>query len=839
MTQFTVLTSEAKAIVVNFFNNQMKKSILGEPNKQLIVSLYSLMPKSDSKVTEILSEYLIPLSEYFQDSEIELLKSEYSAIVKFCYDHRDYGSIITRKSDELLIPQSLIDLCMAIAKPKAGSSVLIPYSGDGSFAYHVADCMVDGFEINEISWAFSQVLLHSQNAVASIKLQGFVNSESKQYDYIFSFPPILQGRDGRKIVDTVFTLITKQLQNNGELYCILPMSFCSIGSGWVDVRKILWDYRGQYSVLVISLPPILQPMSGVNLCLLHIKKSHRDVITLMDATGEEFWARRDVAGYKEHILKVQSVIETINSQDEKYVWVGTSSHLTGDVNLQPSRYLMSQNIPSPKKGERSLKLSDVIRTVPLSKRDEATLQIIARRNSLIHTSSEVDSVYSKDRETILEKYREVEKKNCPLIGMKELSSSYLNCDINRDTLGVTSVGVARQILTEDCLLIGFVGGKFKVGRLHGVTPSSPVSLRNEVIPVKLTSDLVTEDFLLRSIMSEQAEYQARMLATGATISRLSRQDLLSIVVNVPESKAQQDAICREDTRSSLTEADRKIIESYEEFRKDMHMKKHAIGQTLFNLNNWWDALKQARKEGNGIVSDDATTGKIRKISVTTIYDSMQKALNQLQQQINKFDRGNGLSVKEFALTEFIEDYVARKQSPLFLFSYDKSLHHASQALPEVDYNEETGEFCETGKTLLNEGDPIEYVTFAPEALEIIFDNIVSNACCHGFKNRNDLANIIRIELKSEGDNYVVVVSNNGAAINKQLKAEDVFVYGKTSKMGKASDANETHFGIGGYEVKKLMCEFGGDAEFISEPESDFPVSYKLSFFNTNFKSITL
>ena len=76
-------------------------------------------------------------------------------------------------------------------------------------------------------------------------------------------------------------------------------------------------------------------------------------------------------------------------------------------------------------------------------------------------------------------------------------------------------------------------------------------------------------------------------------------------------------------------------------------------------------------------------------------------------------------------------------------------------------------------------------------------------------------------------------------LNKQLKPEEVFVYGKTSRMGKGSDAGETHFGIGGYEVQKLMREFGGDAEFISDPESDFPVSYKLSFFNTNFKGIVL
>ena len=114
---------------------------------------------------------------------------------------------------------------------------------------------------------------------------------------------------------------------------------------------------------------------------------------------------------------------------------------------------------------------------------------------------------------------------------------------------------------------------------------------------------------------------------------------------------------------------------------------------------------------------------------------------------------------------------------------------------------------------------------------------MSNACCHGFKDRTN--NVVKIELKSEGDNFVIIISNNGSAIHAQIKPEEVFVYGKTSKMGKSGDKDETHFGIGGYEVQKLMREFGGDAEFISDPESDFPVSYKLTFYNTNFESIEL
>lgn len=800
MTKFAVLTSEAKAIVTNFFNAQKKSNIFCEPHKQLMVSLYGIMPDANPTVVDILCQYVVSLSDFMSESDIRLLKSEYSAVIKFCYDNRELADVTRFNEGEQFIPKSLIDLCLDIAEPKAGSSVLVPYAGDGSFAYHLSDCTVDGFEIDEINWAFSQVLLHSEYAVAvsNIELGSSLGSPNKRYDYVFSFPPILHGREGRKVVDLMYDIITKQLQDNGELCCILPMNFCYDGSGWFDVRKILWDYRGQFSMLVVGLPPVLQPLSGINLCLLHVKKNHEDKVVLVDATSEEFLAKRDKAHSKEYVLKVQSVIEAIKSMDEKHVWIGNSSELTGNINLMPSRYLMPQYIQQPKEGERSFKLSDVIEIVPFVK----------------------------------------QKGKCPIVGMKNLSSSYMNCDIDRSTLECSSKEEWR-ILTSDCLLVGFIGGKFKVGRLHGVTFTQPVALRGEVVPVRIKSTEVTEDFLLHSIMSEMTERQARMLATGNVITRLNGCDLLSIVINVPKSKEQQEAICKEDTRSSLTDADRKIIESYESFRKDMHMKKHAIGQTLFNLNNWWTILQQARKEGNGVVSDDATTGKIRKISVTTIYDSLQNTIGQLLQQINKFDRGNGLAVKHFALTEFIEDYIARKQNPLFTFLYDKSRHHASQELPEIDYDEATGRYSETGKILLNEGDPIEYVEFAPEALEIIFDNIVSNACCHGFKNSADRKNILKIELTTEGDNYVVVVSNNGFPIHKQINPEDVFIYGKTSKMGSASTGSESHFGIGGYEVQKLMREFGGDAKFVSEPDSEFPVSYKLTFYNTNLESVEL
>lgn len=59
----------------------------------------------------------------------------------------------------------------------------------------------------------------------------------------------------------------------------------------------------------------------------------------------------------------------------------------------------------------------------------------------------------------------------------------------------------------------------------------------------------------------------------------------------------------------------------------------------------------------------------------------------------------------------------------------------------------------------------------------------------------------------------------------------------TSLNENASDGT-LHSGQGGFEIKSLM-EGLGSAEVISNPESNFPVIYKLTFEKTNFETIDL
>ena len=93
MTQFAKLSVEAFKAVKNFFNNNKGGNIFSEPNKQLMVSLYNLMPGANAKVLDVLGEHLISLENYLSSDEISILQKEYAAVIKYCVEHSDYSSV--------------------------------------------------------------------------------------------------------------------------------------------------------------------------------------------------------------------------------------------------------------------------------------------------------------------------------------------------------------------------------------------------------------------------------------------------------------------------------------------------------------------------------------------------------------------------------------------------------------------------------------------------------------------------------------------------------------------------------------------------------------------------
>ena len=185
-----------------------------------------------------------------------------------------------------------------------------------------------------------------------------------------------------------------------------------------------------------------------------------------------------------------------------------------------------------------------------------------------------------------------------VLTFSQLSDNYLTCDINVSDIP-TKQNYGGRIITEDCLVVGYINGAIKIGRVSGVSESNPLVLGlnmfafkmryveegssflvgNELVEPHKISSIITEDYLLRCLTSDIVLKQANALAVGIGIKRLRSEDFLSFKIYVP-SLEEQDKRCKDDAATSVKDADARLLQTYEDFRKDMHMKKHALGQNV-------------------------------------------------------------------------------------------------------------------------------------------------------------------------------------------------------------------------------------------------------------------
>ena len=166
MTTFANLSDKSKEIIFKLYNKLYNKlrgeSFIRDTDLQLMVSLYGLMPfptKIKDKVLSIFGGYIIALDDYLTLEEIIQLRNEYSAVISFCFQRTDLdrNAIVHGKDGEPHLPVSLVELCMEMAGDTSNKSVYLPYSGDGSFALYCEGADIKGFEVNQRSWAISQI----------------------------------------------------------------------------------------------------------------------------------------------------------------------------------------------------------------------------------------------------------------------------------------------------------------------------------------------------------------------------------------------------------------------------------------------------------------------------------------------------------------------------------------------------------------------------------------------------------------------------------------------------------------------------------------------------------
>lgn len=784
------VATEVKSIVNAYVSKVAQKKLAGDAYHMLVTSLYFVKygNNCDKTVKSVLKDKAIDLNSYFTINEIVLLLNNYESVVDECLNGFN-KSILRRDSYLSSQPKELTEFLHGIMRTEAGSNVYLPFAGMCSEAMALEDCKVYGEEKSITTWAYAQILLQAHGSKANIVCGNSFESISKHgilYDTIMFNPPlgIRYGQRNRLTeVDALKQAFDNKLKVGGRMCCILAESFLYTTAN-KEIRQYLID--NGYLRSIILMPTIFMPYTAIHTVVVVLEKKTSKHFMLVD--GRDFV---DSAN-RTQILKYNSLLESINNLDKQYCTVMSKDQLLDNCSLSPSRYLLS--LPKIENEEKLYKLSDLVSLAGNRLTGKIGLNVASD------------------------------------FAIRKLSDTYINCEVEQLPIEHKEGKYNYKYeVTSSCIVAQPIFGRMKIGSIF-INKKSVIETPMEAFFLNVNETIVKEKYLLKMLVSKYVQKQVEAYSIGLTIKRLSHETFWNLLIPIPTLE-QQNRILMEDLHQGIGEREQRLEYELSEYKKDVHIKKHAIGQLLLGLNSNMSLLKTIREVTNGNFDESKIIGEGQDaMSVGDIFDNISSLIKSVSKAVNAFTAGEDTIYKEeyIALAPFFEHYCETHKNSLYRIEYQSSSDdYANQSIRSYDENDMPYS-ASSDKYVIEEGEPVKYVRFAVDALNLILLDICTNAVEYGFKGRETYDNIVRISIESKETSYIVYISNNGAPANTTLNPSDVFKFGITT-----SGQRDNHSGIGGYEIDQLMKRYGGSVEFISQPESDFPVTYKLIFNKTN------
>ena len=171
---------------------------------------------------------------------------------------------------------------------------------------------------------------------------------------------------------------------------------------------------------------------------------------------------------------------------------------------------------------------------------------------------------------------------------------------------------------------------------------------------------------------------------------------------------------------------------------------------------------------------------------------------------------------------FIEEYIKRNENGWLNFKpimlWERGHNQAAEDIKDLI----------SGDIIMHKGNSIHQFLFPQDAVEHVFNNIISNAKAHGFgdKTRNDYQ--IRFSWHTDGLALIVEIDNNGSPISNDIDTASLLEYGISTALH-----HDGHNGIGCNEIDDIMKRYDGKVQIVSFPEEEFSVKYILTFNRSN------
>ena len=263
--------------------------------------------------------------------------------------------------------------------------------------------------------------------------------------------------------------------------------------------------------------------------------------------------------------------------------------------------------------------------------------------------------------------------------------------------------------------------------------------------------------------------------------------------------------------------------NYENIKKSVRMRKHALTQSMSSIGAMFNALNAYRNRKEGNIKDEEVISRVKGTTVNEAFDYLSKSIKNMMPVLEHIaDVEYTFEEPEWIDPEaFIENYISNNENGWINFK--------SVITWEKGHNIATNDIVNpsTRGVIFRRGEILTQFQFPKNALKKIFDNIISNAQSHGFvKSRADYK--IKFSCYTEDKAVKILIENNGSPIPDDRDPASLLEYGVSTVLH-----CDGHNGIGCNEIDDIMHRYDGKVDIISSPQKEYTVKYLLTFFRSN------
>lgn len=733
-----------------------------------------------SKVLEILEHNTISILDKERIEEIVFTVEGYEAYYADCFDKildvfaaysSDNQLYLRTIDDKEIIDDTLGDLC--------GKSVFDPF---GTFALNGKIDTCDsyyGMDSNALTWALGILRFDYYNIDSTHFLNEdfFSNSNpfNRKYDVVYIDMPSdydslsrLAERinfDIRDVGRREYEIGLNCMNDNGFMF-YLTRHTPLFGGGMLSITTQMIETQRLESATMMAITS-LEEQTYKNAIILKIGQEYR-------GSWVDFYGWGDFDFLQEQGMYMKGLA----------VQVGDSDVRDMGYSLLPNEYILGHAYNQLDTNGRPIrKLNEILR------RAKSKLVLDGNKNRTCFTND-------------------------------DFPASAFDCIVDVDNLENTSEQSTLQKYTYPVLLTNISFGDFKRAFVFA-SEQKPVF--TDLILAFEVSPLVSVDYLLAFLASDEFESQRRVLC--ATTARLD-YILNKTYIPVPSLQEQEEYV-RKAMTDRLTVMELEQVEDakrmQEEYMRNMRVQKHALGQEmlqirtkvnrLFNVIERRSLIDRAMEMSS---STGATYGDYKE-SINSHIATLTGMIETLSGEM-KYGALDSISLIEFFREWCVNHKTEANYQWDFVDDFDRK-EPLVIPIHDEDYDSEgkiTTIRIVDSHTISTKIFP--WIKIPKKALEQILRNIADNSSQYAFTSPDRLDYKIRVEIVESGNTIIVRILNNGNPLSESMDKDHLLEYGYGHNTG-----------LGIWQMKRIMDEFGLAMRVIDSKEDEFPFGFEFDF----------